>query len=103
MRQANSRTGRLDRFQLLELISASQHALSCTELAKLTGQPGWYTRSFRASLATRLRRLWRWGLLRRYLDTSQRPRHARRSGVFVWSMSPKGKDRLTWAKSEGLL
>jgi len=99
MRLANSSTPTLTRFRLLELIASRQSGFTCYELAGQTRCPGWYKRSFRASLGTRLRRLWRWGLLHRRLERSYRPRHGKHSGVFVWTITRKGMERLRWARS----
>lgn len=103
MRLADSSRPALSRFRLLELIAAHERGFTCSALAKLTHLPGWYTRSFRASLGTRLRRLWRWGLLQRRLERSHRTRHARRKGVFVWTITAKGMSRLQWARTRRLV
>jgi hypothetical protein len=46
----------MTRFNILAIIAGQNQPI-----AKLSGRRGWDTRSFRASLATRLRKLWRWG------------------------------------------
>ena len=51
----------MTRFNILAIIAGQNQPLTCVEIAKLSGRPGWHTRSFRASLATRLRKLRRWG------------------------------------------
>jgi len=103
MRLADSSGPMLSRFRILELISTRQSGMTCSDLAKLTRLSGWYTRSFRASLGTRLRRLWKWGLLLRRMERSYRVRHSRRKGVFVWSITAKGMSRLQWARTRQLV
>jgi hypothetical protein len=93
---------KMTRFQILALLSGQDRALSCTEVAQLTGHPRWYSRNFRASLHAQLRRLWRWGLLRRRRARWRRPAHSR-SGIYLWSISRRGQERLAWAKSERLI
>jgi predicted transcriptional regulator len=96
----------MTRFQILKLLSANVTILgyfrpvSCAELAKRTGNPRSNLRSYRASLATSLRRLWKYGLVRRKEDRSLRPAHGGR-GVYVWTISEKGLLRLSWAKEQG--
>ena len=55
----------MTRFDLLAILETQMQPISCAQIAKLTGQSRCYSRSFRADLATRLRTLYRWGLLRR--------------------------------------
>jgi hypothetical protein len=90
----------MTRFQILAIIAGQNQALTCAEIAELSGRPGWYTRSFRASLATRLRKLWKWGLLRRDLHPWNRAAHSRQR-PYAWRLSARGRQRLSWARSEG--
>jgi len=92
----------MTRFELLAILSGQDRALSCAEIAQLTGHPRWYSRNFRASLNARLRRLWRWGLVRRRRAPWRRPAHAR-CGVYLWSISRRGLERLAWAESQELV
>jgi hypothetical protein len=87
----------MTRFQILELISGQNRPLTCEEIAKLSGHPTGYSRSFYASVASRLRRLWRLGLLCR----DSRPSRRLRGSVYVWTLSERGKERLLWARSQG--
>jgi hypothetical protein len=103
MRQGNSSRERFSRFRILELLSATDGALTCSELAKRSGQAGFWTRSFRASLATRLRRLRRWGLVWRHRERWGRPARSRRAGIYRWRISRRRLARLGWAKEKGLL
>ena len=91
----------MTRFQILALLSGQNRAISCKEFAQLIGHPRGSSRNFRASLHARLRRLWRWGLVRRRRARWLRPRHSR-SGVYLWSISSRGKQRLAWAKEQHL-
>jgi DNA-binding IclR family transcriptional regulator len=92
----------MTRFEILNLVSNFPTPVSCKDLAKSTGLPNFHTRSFQASLATRLRRLKNHGLLR--VD-------GHKSGLFFrskrrlnhWSITKRGRDRLAWAKSEKLV
>src|SRR6266568_3219771 len=103
MRLGNSSRHTLSRFRLLELVSTHESGLTCKDLAALSRNPCWYRRSFRASLGTRLRRLWKWGLLQRRLERSYRTRHASQEGVFVWTITAKGESRLQWARTRRLV
>ena len=84
-------------------ISDALFGLTCSQLAKKSGQEHWNTRSFRASLSTRLRRLRSSGLIRCELDRFARPAHSRRIGIYRWSITQRGQERLAWAKSKGLV
>jgi hypothetical protein len=92
------------RFEILKLLSANTTIfgypapISCAELAKRAGHPRFYSRSYKASLTTRLRRLWNYGLVIRQFAKSRRPGPRR---VSVWTISPKGMERLSWAKAHG--
>jgi predicted transcriptional regulator len=96
----------MTRFEILKLLSANDpflgyfHPVSCAELAKRTGNPRSNSRSYRASLSTSLRRLRKYGLVRRKEDRSLRPAHGG-GGVYVWTISQKGLRRLSWAKEQG--
>lgn len=103
MLQGNSTPKKVTRFRILALLSAADGGLTCKELAKVTEHERYITRSFQASLATRLRRLRRWGLVRRRLDKFDRPKRSRRKGVSRWRLSRRGSTRLSWAKSRGLV
>ena len=103
MRLGDSSGDELSRFHILKLLSDALFGLTCFQLAKKSGQEHWNTRSFRASLATRLRRLRSSGLIRRELDRLSRPAHSRRIGIYRWSITPRGQERLAWAKSKGLV
>ena len=96
----------MTRFEILRLLSENVtflgyiRPISCAELSKRSGNPRFNTRSYRASLATSLRRLLKYGLVRRKEDRSLRPRHGGHS-VYVWTISEKGLQRLSWAKEQG--
>jgi hypothetical protein len=92
----------MTRFRILEEIGKNLFAVSTKELAKHTNHPSSHTRSYQASLGTRLRRLWHQGLLRRRVDAFLRPGHRRRR-VYVWTLSSRGIDRLHWARSNGFM
>ena len=92
----------LSRFQILELLTQHDRGISTRELAEMSRCPGWYSRDFRASLHARLRKLWRYGLVKRRLNRWLRPYHAR-CGVYLWTISTRGKVRLEWAKQKSLL
>ena len=72
----------MNRFELLDQLSRNCILLgicrpvSCADLAKQIGNPQFSTPSGRANLATRLRRLWTYGLARRKKDRSAFPRVA---------------------------
>jgi hypothetical protein len=93
----------ISRFRILELLSEALFGLTCREVAKNTGKERWSTRSFRASLATRLRRLRSLGLVHRKLDRLFRPVRSRRVGIYRWYISERGRKRLLWAKSKKLV
>lgn len=96
----------MDRFKLLYHLSKSSVLpgffipISCAELAKRTGDTQFSTRSGRANLATRLRRLWLYGLVHRRKDRSRRPPGGG-PGVYLWTITEKGLRRLSWAKAQG--
>jgi len=100
---ANSSEPKLSRFRILDLLSAAIFGLTCSALAECTGQRRWNTRSFQASLTTRLRRLRQLGLIRRDLDKLSRPARSSRDGIYRWSITSRGRDRLAWARSKDLL
>jgi hypothetical protein len=90
----------LSRFRILKLLSNALFGLTCFQLARNSGREDWKSRSFRASLATRLRRLRSSGLVRRDLDGWLRPAHSRRVGVYRWWITKRGRERLAWAESQ---
>lgn len=90
----------ISRFWILLELSETVFGLTCREIAKSTGREHWYTRTFRASLATRLRRLRSLGLVQRKLDPSFRPVRSRRAGIYRWNITDRGRERLVWAKSK---
>lgn len=96
----------MHRHKILQLLSESINfwgfpaPLSCRQIAKKIGDPRAFLPSYHASLSTQLRRLWGYGLERRKLDKSLRPRHGGR-GVFTWTITEKGLRRLSWAKEMG--
>ena len=98
--QGNNSERKLTRFRILALLSSANYGLTCKELAKASGQDHFSKRSFLASLTSRLRRLRRWGLVRRKLDRFNRPMRARRIGVYRWRISRRGLDRLAWARTK---
>lgn len=102
MRLADSSGPKLSRFRILELLSQEVLGFTCSGLAKRAGQD-WNTRSFRASLATRLRKLRQQGLVRSDLDKLSRPAHSRRAGVCRWRLTGRGLARLSWARSRKLI
>ena len=103
MRLVDSSQAKLSRFRILDLLSESLFGFTCTELAKRSGQANWDTRSFRASLATRLRRLQFSALVKRELDKFARPAHSSSDGIYRWRISVHGMQRLKWAKKNGCL
>lgn len=103
MSLANSSGKTLSRFTILELLSKSFFGLTCQGLAERAGQEQWNTRSGRASLATRLRRLRSFGLVYRELDGLSRPARSRREGVYRWRISERGRCRLKWARDNELV
>src|SRR5271154_5669110 len=103
MRLADSRRAKLSRFRILDLLSEGLFGFTCTQLAKRSGHKGNDTRSFRASLATRLRRLQSSGLVNRDLDKLSRPAHSLPDGVYRWRLTAHGIARLKWAKENGRL
>jgi hypothetical protein len=103
MRLADSRRAKLSRFRILDLVSEAIIGFTCSQLAKRSGQTNWNTRSFRANLTTRLRRLHQQGLIRRDLDKVSRPAHSRRDGIYRWRITSRGVMRLRWAKQKELV
>jgi hypothetical protein len=83
----------MTRFDILAILAAQSHPISCARLAELTGECRSYRRSFHADLGTRLRRLYRWGLLHRWQAFNGR------RATYLWSLSERGRERLDWAKS----
>jgi DNA-binding HxlR family transcriptional regulator len=92
----------MTRFEILRHISKSLTPVTCKDLAKITGNPKAHTRSFQASLATRLRKLSAYGLLRRQIYKSGFLLRSKRK-IHHWSITQRGIDRLSWAKSVGKL
>ena len=103
MRLADSRRAKLSRFRILDLVSEGIIGFTCSQLAKRSGQEGWNTRSFRASLTTRLRRLYQLGLIRRDLDKVSRPTYSHKDGIYRWRITSRGITRLKWAKEKKLI
>jgi hypothetical protein len=85
----------MTRFDILAILAAQSRPISCRSIAKLAGKRGWYGRSFQADLATRLRRLYRWGLLHRW-RVADGPFWDQRA-IYLWSLSQRGRERLKWA------
>jgi len=90
----------MTRFDILAILAKQSRPISCKRLAELTGTRRWYRRSFRADLATRLRRLYRWGLLHRW-RVADGPFWDGRA-TYLWSLSQRGRERLEWAVQAGL-
>jgi hypothetical protein len=86
----------MTRFDLLAILDAQTRPISCARIAELSGRRGWYRRSFQADLATRLTKLYRWGLLRRQNVSDRRSRGGR--AKYLWSLSERGRTRLEWAQ-----
>lgn len=103
MRLADSSRAKLSRFRILDLLSESLFGFTCAELAKRSGQENWDTRSFRASLASRLRRLQFSALVKCELDKFSRPPRSSPHGIYRWRISARGVKRLKWAKKNGRL
>jgi hypothetical protein len=81
----------MTRFDILAIFATQSRPISCKRLAELTQRPASYRRSFQADLATRLRRLYRWGLRHRWSAFSGR------RAIYLWSFSQRGRERLAWA------
>ena len=90
----------ISRFWILLVLSEAFFGLTCREIAQKQERRGGIRRSFRASLATRLRRLRFSGLVQRTLDRLSRPARSRRVGIYRWKISDRGRQRLLWAKSK---
>lgn len=99
---ANHRKVQITRFDILAVLAQQDRAISCREMAEMLGCFGWYSRDFRSSLTARLGKLWHWGLVKRRLNPCPRPYHAR-CGVFLWSISTRGRSRRQWAREQGLI
>jgi len=93
----------INRFLILSELSSSFLGLTCFELSKNLGNGRERDRYFRASIATRLRRLRALGLVQCELDGFAGPSRSRRIGIFRWKLSRRGEARLAWAKSQGLV
>src|SRR5690348_17324178 len=100
--QGNHRKAQITRFEILALLEQQDRAISCREIAEMLRCPAWYSRDVRASLHARLRKLWRWGLVKRRLNPYIRPLYAR-CGVYLWTLSTRGRARLHWARKQGLV
>jgi len=92
----------MTKFEILDLISSYFTSATCNELAKRTSHPNSHKRSFQAGFATRLRRLHTQGLLRRKRFRPGLIFRSRRE-VNHWSITDRGRARLAWAKSKGLV
>ena len=90
----------MTRFDILAILAAQSRPISCKRLAELTGLARWYRRSFQADLATRLRRLYRWGLLHRW--QAGKAFFGTRRG-YLWSVTQRGRARLEWARQRDLV
>jgi hypothetical protein len=90
----------MTRFDILQQLSSYLMPVTCKQIAKDSGYINWRTRSFQASLATRLRRLKTYGLLRRETFRTGLIFRSRRR-LHHWSITSRGMARLAWAKSEG--
>lgn len=90
----------MTRFEILREFSKYFSPVTCKDFAKGTGNPKAHTRSFQASLATRLRRLRAYGLLRSATYKSGLIFRSKRR-LHHWSITARGRDRLAWAESEG--
>jgi repressor of nif and glnA expression len=86
----------MTRFDILAILAAQTRPISCKRIAELTGKRGWYRRSFHADLATRLRRLYRWGLLHRWRAAGGH--FGERRATYLWSLSQRGLERLEWSR-----
>jgi hypothetical protein len=85
----------MTRFDILAILATQSRPVSCARIAELTGKRGWYRRSFHADLATRLRRLYRWGLLHRWRVADEPFDYTR--AKYLWALSQRGRERLEWA------
>jgi hypothetical protein len=86
----------MTRFDLLAILDAQARPISCARIAELNGWRDWYRRSFQADLATRLRKLYKWGLLRRRNVSARRLWGGR--AKYLWSISERSRARLEWAQ-----
>jgi hypothetical protein len=94
----------MTRFDLLAILERQMQPISCAQIAKLTGQRRYYSRSFQADSATRLRKLNRWGLLRCRRIYRRRLWGSRHRGPrYLWSLSRRGRARLEWARRRDLV
>jgi hypothetical protein len=89
----------MTRFDILAILAAQPRPITCKQLAELTGKRGWYLRPFQADLATRLRRLRKWGLLKRG-RARKKPFGAGRAR-YLWSITRRGLERLGCASANG--
>ena len=94
----------MTRFDLLAILETQSSPISCARIAVLSGSRRCHRRSFQADLATRLRRLYRWGLLRRR-DVSKRNFLGGwgKRPKYLWSISARGRERLAWARRRNLV
>jgi hypothetical protein len=99
----NSSHADISRFLILSVLFNSFFGLTCFEISKTLGKGRERDRHFRASIATRLRRLRASGLVRCELDKFAGPTRSRRTGIFRWRLTRHGETRLQWAKSQGLV
>lgn len=92
----------MTRFEILDQMADYLVPVTCAEFAKRSGHPKAHTRSFQASMATRLRRLKAYGLVRTEgFGWAWRPISRSKRRINYWFITRKGRDRLAWAKSEG--
>ena len=82
----------MSRFQVLELVSRFPYGASMGTLETRAGQ---FRRSQREALRTQLNRLHRWGLVSRQARTWRRGYH--------YKITMRGRERLIWARNQGLI
>jgi repressor of nif and glnA expression len=82
----------MTRFDILAILESQSRPISCAQIAELTQIRGWYRR---ADLATRLRRLRKWGLLKRW--QARKAHFGAGRSKYLWSITRRGQQRLAWA------
>lgn len=88
----------ITRFDILAILATQSRPISCARIAELTWMHGRHGRSFHADLATRLRRLRRWGLLKRW--SARAPVLGASRAKYLWSITQRGRERLAWGLSQ---
>jgi hypothetical protein len=91
----------MTRFDILAILATQSHPISCARIAELTQIRGQYRRSFQADLATRLRRLRKWGLLKRW--QARKAHFGAGRSKYLWSITQRGQERLAWASASDQL